>query len=142
IRVAVERRDGLAEVRVKDTGVGIPAEQLGTVFEMFAQLVPPLERTQGGLGVGLSLARQFVELHGGNIEARSEGHGRGSEFVVRLPIADPGEAAAAARRGEPQEETAPAGPRRILIVDDNIDAATTLAALLEMQGHSVAVAHD
>src|SRR5690606_16694001 len=117
IRVAVKRRNGYAEVSVADTGVGIPAAKLDGIFEMFAQLDPPHERPGVGLGLGLSLARQCAELHGGTIEARSGGIGRGSEFIVRLPVWPRGAPPrAGAGRGDrrPAERTS---ARRILVVE-------------------------
>lgn len=129
-----------AVVSVRDTGVGIPATMLPKVFEMFTQLDQPPGRAQGGIGIGLSLVRSLVEMHGGSVEARSEGPGRGSEFVVRLPLA----------AGRPPTESVPPEPkastvllsRRILVVDDNRDAADSLGELLELLGAEVHVAHD
>ena len=142
IRVSVERRNGFAEISVADNGVGIPAAKLDGIFEMFAQLDPQHERSHGGLGIGLSLARQFTELHGGAIEARSGGVGCGSEFVVRLPASPPSEVPAGTEAPEDARPAEAVSARRILVVDDNVDAATTLAALLDMQGHRVEVVHD
>jgi len=129
-------------VRVKDTGVGIPAEKLPRLFEMFFQIDRSLERSQGGLGIGLSIVRRLVELHGGRVEARSEGVGKGSEFIVRLPVL-----VEQPKSAEPQEPngngTAKATTtRRILVVDDNRDAADSLAMLLRLTGNEVHTAYD
>jgi PAS domain S-box-containing protein len=129
---------GALEVMVRDSGIGIPADRLTEIFELFAQVDRSLER-QGGLGIGLTLARKLVELHRGTIEARSEGLGRGSTFVVRLPMA-PAESAPA--DAGVADERAPAISRRILVADDNGDAAETLALILKARGHVVRVAFD
>jgi PAS domain S-box-containing protein len=139
-RIAIEARveDGDAVVEVRDNGIGIPADHLPTVFEMFSQVAPALERSQGGLGIGLALARGLVELHGGRIEARSAGAGRGSVFTVRLPMAvfvHPPVSGGAAGPSEVH-------PMRVLVVDDNRDAADSLAMMLELTGHEVATAND
>jgi PAS domain S-box-containing protein len=128
-------------VRVKDTGVGIPAEKLPRLFEMFFQVDRTLERSQGGLGIGLSLVRRLVELHGGKVEARSEGVGKGSEFVVRLPVLveEPKPPPSEERSGN--GKTKPAG-LRVLVVDDNRDAADSLAMLLRLIGNEVHTAYD
>lgn len=138
IRVVASRQGSGAQLSVSDEGIGIPADQLDVVFEMFGQGSAGADRRQGGLGVGLALARGLVELHGGSLEARSEGPGRGAEFVVRLPVAarlDPPSLAQTAlpRPAEPAE--------RILVVDDNIDAADSLAAVLRVRGHEVRTAY-
>jgi PAS domain S-box-containing protein len=141
IGLAAEREGGDVVVSVRDTGIGIAAEHLAHIFEMFSQVDPALERSQGGLGIGLALVRGLVELHGGSVEARSGGPGRGSEFTVRLPIV---EVPAQARR-EPggDGKGCPAGPKcRILVVDDNGDAARSLAKVLKILGHDVQTAHD
>jgi CheY-like chemotaxis protein len=135
-----EAIDGWATVRVRDTGAGIPKEMLPRVFEMFAQVDRTLHRAQGGLGIGLSLVKRLVELHGGEIHASSEGEGKGSEFTVRLPLL-------LDESAEVQETTAEiAGPsfdaKRVLVVDDNKDAADTMKILLERMGHSVVVAYS
>lgn len=140
IWLTVETQGHEVTVSVRDTGIGITAEHLPQLFEMFSQAAPALERSGGGLGVGLALARGVVELHGGSIEARSEGLGKGSEILVRLPVA-------AAPAGEPQpsgsETELPQGPRcRILIADDNRDSADSLSLLLSLSGHETWTAHD
>jgi two-component system CheB/CheR fusion protein len=130
-----------AVIGVRDDGEGIPLSLLSYIFEMFAQADRTIERSHGGLGVGLTLVKKLVELHGGSVEARSEGPGRGSEFVVRLPLSTSLDGTSA-----PIEEVAstPAmnGGRRIMIVDDNADAAESLSLLLEHMGHRVRVAYD
>jgi PAS domain S-box-containing protein len=130
-----------AVVSVRDTGIGIAAEHLSHIFEMFSQVAPALKRSQGGLGIGLSLVRGLIELHGGTVEARSDGLGLGSEFKVRLPIV---EAPAAPESAEPAEETEPAssGKRFVLAVDDNRDGADSLAMMLRMMGHDARTAYD
>jgi PAS domain S-box-containing protein len=127
----------LAEIRVCDNGIGIPAPALATVFDMFSQLEPALERSKGGLGIGLALVRGIVELHGGSIHADSAGPGKGSVFTVRLPLAAGSVCAAEAA----PVHTAPARVR-IVLVDDNQDAAEMLSMALDMLGCEVAVAHS
>ena len=125
-------------VTVRDTGIGIPRDMLPRIFDMFTQVDRSIERAQGGLGIGLWLVRRLVELHGGTIEARSDGPGKGSAFVVRLPIAA-GPAPATAPAPAPG---APRVGRRILVVDDNRDSATSLALMLQLMGNEVRTAHD
>ena len=142
IALTAEREGSDVVVRVGDTGIGIPAEMLPRIFEMFTQVDRSLERSQGGLGIGLTLVRRLVELHGGSIEARSGGHGLGSEFVVRLPaIAIPPAQELPPSNGEGRGIVAPKG-RRILVVDDNKDSATSMGRLLGMLGHEIRTAHD
>jgi two-component system, sensor histidine kinase len=132
-------------VSIRDNGIGIAPDMLGTVFRMFAQADASLERVQGGLGVGLTLARHLIELHHGSIEAKSRGVGHGSEFIVRLPRAHGSLAPAVAVPHAPAAARAQptcADPRRVLIADDNIDFAMSLEAILTPLGHDVRVAHD
>lgn len=139
IRLTAELRDSAVVVAVKDTGIGIPPGKLENIFEMFAQLDRALERAHGGLGIGLTLVKRLVEMHGGRIEARSEGLGRGSEFLVRLPILAEERHAYQPPAGTLKEQ---AMPRRILIVDDNKDSADSLAMLLRLSGHETRLAYD
>lgn len=138
IEVSLAPERGQAAVRVRDTGLGIPPAKLEAIFEMFAQMEAGLPRSQGGLGIGLALARRLLALHGGSVQAFSEGPGRGSEFVVRLPLA------AHPREHGPRipREEVPAPSRRIVIADDNTDTAASLAALLQLAGHETYTAHD
>jgi PAS domain S-box-containing protein len=144
ITLAARREDGEAVLSVSDTGVGIARESLGAVFEMFSQVRSSLDRAQGGLGIGLSLVRRLVELHGGRVTAASPGPGCGSTFTVRLPLRTsraPRDEAPAWESGA--IEAAGAGRAlRVLVVDDNADAADCLVALLGLLGHSTRVAHD
>ena len=133
--------DGRLEVVVEDDGIGMSPETLATIFEMFTQGAgDKTRRTHAGLGVGLALSKRLVELHGGTIEASSRGPGLGSRFTVVLPTAS--DDAVPARVGIVEAPAAPFRSRRILLVDDNVDFATSLAVLLESLGHEVRVAHD
>jgi PAS domain S-box-containing protein len=139
IRLTAERHGDEVVVAIADTGIGIAAEHLPRLFEMFSQLTPALQRSQGGLGIGLTLVRGLVEMHGGSVEARSEGMGKGSEFVVRLPVL----AAPAATAQPPRHaDTAGRAGCRILVVDDLRDAAESLALMLTVWGHETRIAHD
>jgi len=142
IALGVQVEGEEVRVTVADNGVGIAADMLGEVFEMFAQVARSIERSNGGLGIGLSLVRRLVELHGGSVSARSAGVGLGSTFMVRLPLAH-GTAASSA--------PAPAGAAmqaergrilRVLVADDNVDAAESLASLLALDGHEIRTAYD
>ncbi len=141
IWLTLECVDDHAVLRVRDTGVGLPPEMLEEVFGLFTQVDPSPDRAQGGLGIGLTLVRRLVEMHGGRVEASSEGLGRGSEFVVWLPKL---------REAETHKPSKPQGdshnahaPRlRVLVVDDNVDAAKTLAMLLRLEGHEIRMEHD
>jgi len=137
LRVAWDRQSIV--FAVKDSGIGIPAEALKNIFEMFSQVKSTRDRSEGGLGIGLSLTRGLVDLHGGRIEARSAGTGFGSEFIVRLPRRDSRIMPGVGPTAVDQEQVA---SRRVLIADDNRDAAETLAMLLQIEGHEVHVVHD
>ena len=140
IELRAAREGNEVVVSVKDTGIGIPADNLRTIFDMFSQVEEALSRSQGGLGIGLCLVKQLVEMHGGRIEARSEGPGKGSEFVVRLPIiVEIGNGRSADDTGE---DAKPTSNLRVLVVDDNRDAALSFAMLLKMMGNNVRTALD
>jgi len=126
-------------IRVSDDGIGIAADDLRGLFDMFAQVDTSLERSRDGLGIGLTLVKTLVEMHGGSIEARSDGPGLGSEFVVRLPAAP---VDTETPRVELPAPASPRGSRRVLVVDDNLDAAESLAMLLAFAGHETRKAHD
>jgi CheY-like chemotaxis protein/nitrogen-specific signal transduction histidine kinase len=140
IEVVGAERDGWVEITVTDDGIGIPRQMLPRVFEMFAQVDGHAPRSQGGLGIGLALSRSLVCMHGGTLEAASDGPGCGSRFTMRLPRRD----AAAPTSAPATENVVPLfrGRRRVVIADDNVDAARSLAEVLELAGYVTHVAHD
>jgi two-component system, chemotaxis family, CheB/CheR fusion protein len=133
-----DARRSAAVLSVKDTGIGIEADALKRLFTPFTQVSRSLDRTRGGLGLGLALVRGLVQSHGGTVEAHSEGRGRGAEFVVRLPLAGARSRAGTEHRPPVKDGT----PQRVLIVEDNLDSAETLRTLLELAGHTVEIAND
>jgi len=150
IVISAQAEGSEAVIRVRDTGVGIPADMLDRIFDMFVQVDLPPERTRQGLGIGLTLVKRLVELHGGTVVARSEGPGLGSEFIVRLPaFADqrvlpaPGQrVGVSAPTAGPERRKSDLARFRILVVDDHHDAGDSLATLLRLLGHQVRVAYD
>jgi CheY-like chemotaxis protein/anti-sigma regulatory factor (Ser/Thr protein kinase) len=138
IEVSMERQQDEVIVRVRDAGIGIDAQTLPHVFDLFAQADRSLDRSDGGLGVGLTIVKALVDLHGGRVEAHSDGMGSGSTFTVRLPLAADAQPTPAST---PRSAKASA-PRHVLIVDDNRDAAESLAFLLQMAGHEAKTAYD
>jgi CheY-like chemotaxis protein/two-component sensor histidine kinase len=139
IQIEAQRHGRDVEVRVRDNGIGIARHDLANGFDMFRQSDKSLERAQGGLGIGLTLVRRLVEMHSGSVKAKSEGEGMGSEFTVRLPLA---ERTSRAMKSPTANEHAPISKRRILVVDDNKDSGDTLALLLKLKGHEVYTARD
>ena len=140
VAVVLERADDRAAIRVVDDGIGIAPEMLGRIFEPFTQADESLDRSRGGLGLGLALVKGFVEAHAGAVEARSAGLGRGAEFLVTLPLAATGAGAGRSMAAAPCPSKH--GARRVLIVEDNADAAETLRLAIDLSGYEVAVAHD
>ncbi len=138
VQLIAQRQGTEVTVSVKDNGLGIPLNMLPKVFDMFTQVDRNLERSQGGLGIGLSIVRSLVEMHGGSIKAKSDGHGMGSEFIVRLPVA----LSVAEMHEIDEKANRHSSLRRILVADDNRDAATSLAIMLELMGNEVKTAHD
>jgi CheY-like chemotaxis protein len=140
VTVRVYRESGAAIIKVMDTGIGLPPEMLSRVFDLFAQADRTLDRSEGGLGIGLTVARKLAEMHGGSISAASEGIGKGSTFTVRLPLAE-----APTEDGQPAKAPKQRGDHRklrILVVDDNRDTARSCALLLKAFGHDVESAFD
>jgi PAS domain S-box-containing protein len=141
VRIEATRLNGKVEIAVRDNGIGISRDLLPQVFDLFAQSERSPDRASGGLGIGLTLVKAIAEMHGGSVEARSKGPGKGSEFYVRLPAVDAGESPEGG--GTDPNSATDAGPsQRILVVDDNRDAAMAMAQLLEIAGHTVRQAHD
>jgi CheY-like chemotaxis protein len=142
IELIAERTPREAVLRVRDNGVGIAPEMLPQVFDMFRQIEISTDRSQGGLGIGLTLVRRLVEMHGGKIEAHSAGLGKGSEFLARLPaLAEPAPDSAG-KSAEASSASPTKGSRRMLVVDDNVDSAESMAVLLRLHGHEVGLAYD
>lgn len=140
IHAAVDAAD--AVVRVRDNGVGIPVDMLPRVFDMFSQVDHTLDQAQGGLGIGLTLVRSLVELHGGTVSAHSAGRGSGAEFVVRLPLCERPAAGSPAAAADAGGSSGPCGPQHLLVVDDNRESADSLAMFLRLCGREVHVAYD
>lgn len=138
LQLVVRRQGDEVVVSVKDNGMGIPGSMLPKVFEMFTQVDRHLERSQGGLGIGLSIVKRLVEMHGGSVNVESDGPGMGSEFTIRLPMVSTAE-----QQKDSDEETMHlSGGRRVLVVDDNVDAAMSLAMMLKLMGNETKTAYD
>ncbi len=138
LRITTDVGPDAVTIHVTDNGDGISAEALPHIFDLFTQGDASLSRTTGGLGIGLTVVRSIVELHGGSVSVRSDGPGRGSDFAVILPLAPRGTAASVTAADRPHHLTG----HRIVVIDDNVDAASAMAILLELAGHEVEVAHD
>jgi signal transduction histidine kinase/CheY-like chemotaxis protein len=142
ISLIAERDERDLVLRVADDGIGIPAEMLSNIFEPYTQIDASWRRHHGGLGIGLAVVRSLVAMHGGTVEARSDGPGRGSEFTVRMPVVEGPVPTEVRGIGARQRGATVSTSRRILVVDDNEDSAVSLAILLKARGHDVHVAHD
>ena len=142
IALSAWREGECAIIAVRDNGIGIPEKSLGTIFQMFSQLTPALERAQGGLGIGLALVRGLVELHGGSIDAASAGVGQGSTFTVRLPALNGPAESRPAPAPPSATQTSAHSPTRILVVDDNADATATMCDMLGLFGYDTRAAGD
>jgi CheY-like chemotaxis protein/two-component sensor histidine kinase len=140
IWLSVEGEEAHIAIKVRDAGIGIPPEQIPRIFDLFAQGDRSLDRSEGGLGIGLTVARSLAEMHGGSLTATSSGPGMGSEFVVRLPRASP--LPAGQTRSKTQVAPAPNRSLRVLVVDDNLDMARGLTRLLKLLSHEVWTAYD
>jgi PAS domain S-box-containing protein len=140
IAISVSVEEANAVVRVRDSGVGIAPEMLAQIFEMFTQAPHTASRAQGGLGIGLTLVKGLVELHGGSVQAASDGVGKGAEFIVRVPLVSRGGTPVATKTDVTRLTSVT--PRHILIVDDNVDSAESLSMMLRMLGHETMTAHD
>ena len=140
IRLVAKTRGQELVIKIRDTGIGIDSKLLPHLFDLFRQAESSLDRSQGGLGIGLTIVRSLVEMHGGRVEARSDGLGTGAAFIVSLPIQRKQASAPEIICTDPEKN---ANPRyRILVVDDNVDAAEMLSMLLELDGHEVCAVHD
>ncbi len=145
IRMTVASQGSDVVFRIRDNGIGIPPEMLSRIFELFTQVDHSLDHSQGGLGLGLTLVKSLVEMHGGSVQAQSEGLSRGSEFIVRLPLlkGDPLlRPAPSPEESEPRIAARSAVSHRVLVVDDNVSSAKSLAMVLNLDGHEVQVVHD
>jgi CheY-like chemotaxis protein/anti-sigma regulatory factor (Ser/Thr protein kinase) len=141
IRLSARREGQYVEIKIADTGIGIAPELAPRIFELFTQVHSKAERAQGGLGIGLALVRRLTEMHGGNVSVHSDGPGRGAEFTVRLPVM--ASSLAVVWNGDKERGAIPEiEPQRILVADDNHDAAEALSLQLQLAGHDVRTAHD
>jgi CheY-like chemotaxis protein len=142
MRLIVQQEGGEAVLRVQDSGVGISPEVLPRIFDLFAQADKSLAHSEGGLGIGLTIVKRIAEIHGGRVEAYSEGLGHGSEFIVRVPLALPPSIRPESAPPESAEIVSDSKILRVLVVDDNHDSADTVAMLLRRTGHEVRVAYS
>jgi signal transduction histidine kinase/DNA-binding response OmpR family regulator len=142
IQLSVEAQDSSVKICVRDNGIGLSSDMLPKVFDLFSQADASLERTQGGLGIGLTLVKNLVEMHGGTISVRSDGLGRGCEFQVVLPVISPPEALCGEEKKAPAASSSPSTPLKVLIVDDNEASAKTMGWMLEIEGHEARLAHE
>jgi CheY-like chemotaxis protein/nitrogen-specific signal transduction histidine kinase len=140
IALRVFRTNGTATISVSDSGLGIPRDMLESIFDMFGQVNQTLDRSQGGLGIGLAIVRKIVEMHGGDVRAESAGIGKGSAFTVHIPVTK-GSVMTDEKKSAPRSASE-AEPRMILVVDDNVDGAESMALFINMAGHKAEVAHD